>query len=302
MADNEVTVKIKLRHDTEANWKTKNPVLLPGELAISSDKAMFKAGNGTKSWSQLSYNKAETLHNLTATIPELNYVHGVTSSLQSQLNGKAPVSHTHNYAGASSPGGSAASASKLSTPRTIALKGAVTGSAAFDGSANISLNVTANPVQTVSAITADTVSCGSLTIGGVPLEDYITNLVFPEETGNITPSSGGIFFAETTILKKRNKTVQLIAGLIANTAVTGTFPIISTWATIQSGFRPTAPIQINTELLYGDMNAMIGSASCVAEINTSGNISIVSHGSISSSAGISIYVYAFQINCSYTAA
>ena len=35
---------------------------------------------------------------LTATATELNYVDGVTSNIQTQLNNKAASSHTHNYA------------------------------------------------------------------------------------------------------------------------------------------------------------------------------------------------------------
>lgn len=60
MADNTLDVRIKQKYDTEANWSTKNPVLLKGEAAYSSDKDnMYKVGNGTSTWSQLSYSKAD---------------------------------------------------------------------------------------------------------------------------------------------------------------------------------------------------------------------------------------------------
>ena len=49
------------------------------------------------------------------TSTELGYLDGVTSSIQTQLNGKAASSHTHNYAGSSSAGGAANSANKLNT-------------------------------------------------------------------------------------------------------------------------------------------------------------------------------------------
>ena len=55
---------------------------------------------------------AGSLTNLTATVAELNYVDGVTSNIQTQLDGKAPDG---NYAGSSSAGGSANSAVKLDT-------------------------------------------------------------------------------------------------------------------------------------------------------------------------------------------
>lgn len=54
----------------------------------------------------------------------------------------APKIHTHDYAGSSSPGGAAASAAKLSTPRNIVLRDAVDSIAQpFDGSKNVSIPV-----------------------------------------------------------------------------------------------------------------------------------------------------------------
>ena len=52
----------------------------------------------------------------------------------------AAKTHTHNYAGSSSAGGSANSAVKLATARTISLGGDLSGSATFDGSANITIS------------------------------------------------------------------------------------------------------------------------------------------------------------------
>lgn len=52
---------------------------------------------------------------LTATATELNYMDGVTSNVQTQLDSKSSTSHTHKYAGSSSVGGSATSAVKLDT-------------------------------------------------------------------------------------------------------------------------------------------------------------------------------------------
>lgn len=55
--------------------------------------------------------------------------------------GAAPASHTHPYAGASTPGGDANAAKKLSQPRTIKLVGSVSGTAVFDGSSDVTINV-----------------------------------------------------------------------------------------------------------------------------------------------------------------
>lgn len=56
MAENILKVRIKEKYDTEAEWASSNPVLLSGEVAYSSDtNGRYKIGNGTSTWSQLSY-------------------------------------------------------------------------------------------------------------------------------------------------------------------------------------------------------------------------------------------------------
>lgn len=55
MADNIVSVKLRTRYDTAANWTTNNPVLLSGELGIESDMLKMKVGNGSTAWTSLPY-------------------------------------------------------------------------------------------------------------------------------------------------------------------------------------------------------------------------------------------------------
>lgn len=80
------------------------------------------------------------LDGITATVTELNYTDGVTSNIQTQLNGKAASSHTHNYAGSSSPGGSA----------TVAEKAKSANSAVFSIPNNGSSNVEGGELQLVN--------------------------------------------------------------------------------------------------------------------------------------------------------
>ena len=100
--------------------------------ATTSVKGGVKVGSGL---SVSSGTISTSLSNLgvTATAAELNYMDGVTSNVQSQLNGKAASNHTHNYAGSSSAGGAANSAVKLQTARTI-------NGTAFNGTANITVH------------------------------------------------------------------------------------------------------------------------------------------------------------------
>ena len=47
--------QIQLRRDTAANWTTANPVLAIGEQGYETDTNKIKVGDGTTSWTSLSY-------------------------------------------------------------------------------------------------------------------------------------------------------------------------------------------------------------------------------------------------------
>lgn len=83
----------------------------PGFLReLTGNTSQYMSGDGT--WQNMSL----TAFGVTATADELNYMDGVTSNVQNQLNNKAASNHTHNYAGSSTPGGSATSADKVNVP------------------------------------------------------------------------------------------------------------------------------------------------------------------------------------------
>ena len=67
----------------------------------------------------------------------------------------ATSGHTHNYAGSSSAGGAANSAVKLATARNIALGNALSGSANFDGSGNITISAKVNKGTTAPSSLAE---------------------------------------------------------------------------------------------------------------------------------------------------
>ena len=68
---------------------------------------------------------------------------GATTAAAARTNlGAAAASHTHSYAGSSSAGGAATSATKLSTARTIQTNLGSTTAESFDGSANVTPGVT----------------------------------------------------------------------------------------------------------------------------------------------------------------
>ena len=153
---------------------------------------------------------------LTATATELNYMDGVTSAVQTQLNGKAPTSHAsadttygistasnygHAMASTTTPkaagtaavgsetakfargdhvhplqttvSGNAGTATTLETARSIALSGAVTGTATdFDGSEDIVIPTTSVDATKLSGAVA--IANGGT--GATTAADALTNL------------------------------------------------------------------------------------------------------------------------------
>lgn len=118
MGEQNLNIRIKHKYDTEANWNKNNPVLLSGEIAITSDKfGKHKVGDGTHKWSELSYVKADLTKS--DVISALGYMppssdtwRGIQDNLISSstteslsaaqgkilkelVDGKAPSSHTH---------------------------------------------------------------------------------------------------------------------------------------------------------------------------------------------------------------
>lgn len=60
MANRTLNTRLRLKYDTAANWATKNPVLLAGEVGIESDTLLAKVGNDNKeAWQQLEYLNAD---------------------------------------------------------------------------------------------------------------------------------------------------------------------------------------------------------------------------------------------------
>lgn len=118
MGEQNLNIRIKHKYDTEDNWSKNDPVLLSGEIAITSDKSgKHKVGDGTHKWSELSYAKADlTKSDVTGVLgytpPSSNTWRGIQDNLTSNstteslsaaqgkilkelVDGKAPSLHTH---------------------------------------------------------------------------------------------------------------------------------------------------------------------------------------------------------------
>ena len=49
------TVRIQVRRGTASQWTSVNPILAAGEMGVESDTNLFKFGNGSSTWTALSY-------------------------------------------------------------------------------------------------------------------------------------------------------------------------------------------------------------------------------------------------------
>lgn len=131
-------------HRSSGNWGTAHQVAYKDDLTSKQD--IITGGASTITSSNLTANRALISNGSgkvavsAVTNTELGYLDGVTSNVQTQLDGKSNTSHTHNYAGSSGAGGSANSAVKLQTARSIGLGNDLTGSANFDGSGNVTIS------------------------------------------------------------------------------------------------------------------------------------------------------------------
>lgn len=85
------------------------------------------------------------LSSSTISTEKLGYLSDVTSNIQAQLNGKAPSTHTHNYAASATPGGAANS---VANELTIQANGAAFKT--FDGSAAALVNIKAGQNITIT--------------------------------------------------------------------------------------------------------------------------------------------------------
>ena len=106
---------------------------------------------------------------------KLNYLSGVTSDIQTQLNGKAVSSHTHNYAGSSSAGGPANS---VKANMVVKLNNGTTEGTnmfTFNGSTAKTINITAASIGAVSGSHTHNYA-GSSSAGG-PANSVKANMV-----------------------------------------------------------------------------------------------------------------------------
>jgi hypothetical protein len=98
---------IKLRRGTASQWTSANPVLAAGEIGLETDTLRTKYGNGSSTWTALSYSVADAsgtssvdwsaVLNKPSTFTPSSHTHPTSevTGLDTALSGKAATVHTH---------------------------------------------------------------------------------------------------------------------------------------------------------------------------------------------------------------
>lgn len=143
-----------------------------GDVYLVTDKGCEHIWNGTK-WEEfgptIDLSTYITSSQLTTQLNSLHTtitgeIKAAESSLESLIS--AAESKITNITNGTTKVGKATTADKLATPRTVSLSGDVTGSAAFDGSANVAINATMKD----SGVSAGTYSAVKVNSKGVVLQ------------------------------------------------------------------------------------------------------------------------------------
>ena len=125
--------RIQLRRDGAQQWANVNPILAQGEIGIEIDTSRIKIGDGVTPWNSLKYERpieteSNTANTLVKRDADGNFAAGaITASLI----------------------GNAATATRLANTRSITLAGDMSGSASFDGSANVNITAELNYVTSL---------------------------------------------------------------------------------------------------------------------------------------------------------
>ena len=272
--------KIQVRRDTLSNWNANNPVLSSGEIAFVTDENKFKVGNGSTAFSSLPYLQADAYIDsvILGTDTTGNYVETMISGDGINLSGQGSesASVTVTNTGVLSLTGTAnevevsastgnitvslpntinanttGTAASLTTARTIALSGDVSGSVTFDGSASVDIATQIQP---------NSVELGTDTAG-----NYVTQVT---GTGVGISVSGSGESASVTIENTGVTSLSGTANEVDVSASTGSVTI-SLPSTINANTTGTAASLANARTI-----ALSGDVSGSANFDGSASISI----------------------------
>jgi hypothetical protein len=175
MAQKVIKVRNKVKYDTEANWAKSDPVLLAGELAVSSDRNnRIKVGDGSKKWSALSFSGLKVGSNITLANDTISIT---KSNVTSALGYTPPTTNTTYNDATQSAHGLMTAADKKKLDGIASGANAYTHPSATAYASGL-YKITTNNLGHVTAATAVTKS--DITALGIPGQD--TNTTYNDAT------------------------------------------------------------------------------------------------------------------------
>lgn len=93
-----MSVQIKLRRDTAANWSSVNPTLAAGEPGLETDTLKVKYGNGSSAWNSLNYASNPTGNSYTLPTATTSILGGVKiDGTTITINGSGVITANNTY-------------------------------------------------------------------------------------------------------------------------------------------------------------------------------------------------------------
>ena len=149
-----------VKGDSESAYRTGNVNITVNNIGAAASNHNHDSAYAAKSHSHSEYAAASHGNHVPTTQTASNKVFLRNDNSWQTVTpaniGAAASSHTHNYAGSSSAGGAATSATKLATARTISIGGGASGTASFDGSADAKISL--------GSINAASITSGTLAV------------------------------------------------------------------------------------------------------------------------------------------
>lgn len=238
--------RIQLRRGSAQEWSNVNPTLAIGELGIEIDTGRIKIGDGVTAWNSLRYER-----------PLESVANGPNTLVQRDADG--------NFAAGSITAtliGNASTATRLANVRQIALSGDVTGSATFDGSANLNLSSALGLIPTLPHYDGTVNSSGTYIRVTVDAKGRITDGENPTNiadfglAGTVEGESAQAFDRDLQAIADLSTTgilARVSDGNIATRTVTGTPGRISVVNGSGVAGNPTLDL-INTTVTQGTYN------------------------------------------------
>lgn len=192
MANRTINTKIKLRNDTSANWISKNPILLLGELGLETDTRKIKVGDGVSTWNTLNYSDAQNANtaNKLATTRIISITGDATGS--ASFDGSENTAITIVLANS---GITAGTYTKL----TVNSKGLVTGSETL--SATDIPNLTLSKITDAGTASSKNVGVGIGDVVQVGANGKISESVLPElnKVSSVNGQTGEVVLTNSDI-------------------------------------------------------------------------------------------------------